>query len=102
MTELTYRQKLEKLGGELQQEIYDFQAKADAAAVLKQRIEVLSQYDSAIQKMISVHPDLADEWKAFEALFETVTGTQLLRTADEKIAGKRGDTCVACGRKTNK
>lgn len=98
MNGLTKKQFLELKCIELQQEINALKEDAARAAAIENRISVLKQYDNAVQKMISAHLDLADEWKAFERVYESITGKPILRTADEKINNRRDTTCVGCGR----
>lgn len=98
MNGLTKKQFLELKATELQREINALKEDAARAAGIENRIDVLSQYDNAIQKMIAAHLDLSDEWKAFERIYESITGKPILRTADEKINGRRNTNCVACGR----
>lgn len=92
------RQFLEARTDELTREIAALKDQAALAAGIENRIDVLRQYDKAVQQMIAAHLDLADEWKAFERVYENITGKPILRTAEEKINGRRDTTCVACGR----
>jgi prephenate dehydrogenase len=82
---------------ELQAEHDRLAANADAASVLERVIQEISQYDTAVQRIVGMHPDLAEEWRAFEELFCELTGEVLLRTADEKINKRRKSACTGCG-----
>jgi hypothetical protein len=98
MNALTKAQFLQARCAEIQRDIDILKEEANKAAHIEDRIFVVGQYDRSVQKMISVHPDLAIEWQEFERVFESITGEQILRTASEKIQNRRDPDCSGCGR----